>query len=442
MSATETFILLDQQNGGLTTNPGSFEVAFSEPILIKPGAQVLCSDAYIDARQSSQGAFEFPSPLNLTITLAYSMYDFSDAGAASAGTQLRFLCVTPNAINPNRLFTLDLQINIPAGVYSAADLAELITREATKMPDNFYGGDFNATYSFDTQLWYKSPLFFEIPDADPDVEPNVHRGGFDPTAMVDSVGNLMSETDAGTTQFALSFTGSRFSFTALHRPCFTGANAAPCVFLKIYQPFKATPPPAAKSYNIIPYVSAVHLYDLQPAGFWQSLGFNLNAMTIKPNLDANANINLETFLNTTTRGFVGIDALPLSIAPDWNKIDARANWPTGNPVAILTTQTTSVDASFPPQYDSDGFFLLDVQLLPARANTITTGSSLNTSALVSRVLTSNEGYAFNVSAIALSNTSEQPILVSGAKVNILSASTRQPYTGLGSRNSVILKLAQ
>ncbi len=442
----ETFILLDQQNGGLTTGSGSFQVAFAESVLLEPNAQLIVSDAYIDARQSGQGAFEFPDPFTITITLAYSMYDFSVSNPPDFATSLRILCQAESSPTPNALYTQDLNITIPAGVYSATDLAEFITRQATKLPDQFYGGDVTVADSGLLENLYKPPLFFPVPSASPTSEPNAHRAGTYPGTMIDPVpfSGLMSDTDTGTTQFSLSFTGSRFSFTNLHRPCITEPGAQPCVYLKAFEPFDPSPPPHPTAFLTIPYVSAVHLYDLQPQSFWQSLGFNTNAVTIRPNLTDTGNLTLQTFFATTTRGFIGIDALPLSKGPNYNNIISKANWPrpTDPPVAILTQQVSTVDASFPPQYDSDGFFLLDVQLLPARANTVTSGACLNTCALVSRVLTSTEGYAFNVSSIALTNTSDQPLLISGAKVTVLNASSRQPYSGLGVRNSVILKMIQ
>ena len=433
----ETFILLDQQNGAVTTSPGTYQVAFSEPLLLKQGAQLQVSDAYVDARQVAQGAFEFPADLQITIELAYSMYNFTVSDAPTWATELAFLCKAHTASNPNALHTRQLHITIPAGVYSAVDLAQLITREASKIPDIFYGADFDFPRQ---ESWYKPPLFFQIPAAAPDVEPNAHYASQDQAAIIGPLGDVMSGADVGTTQFALEFTGTRFSFTGLHRPCLNNSAAGPepCVYLRPYTTITGGP----VHFNLIPYVSAVHLYDLRPASFWESLGFTLSQCTIKPNLTEDANMSLQTFLRTTTRGFAGIDALPLSRGPNWNDMTGQANWPTagGNCETILTTQVQTVDAAFPPQYDSDGFFLLDVRLLPARANTITSSASLNTSALVSRVLTSQEGYAFSVSSIQQLCTSD--CLVGGAQVTILSAATRQPYTGLGVRNSVILKLVQ
>jgi len=78
-------------------------------------------------------------------------------------------------------------------------------------------------------------------------------------------------------------------------------------------------------------------------------------------------------------------------------------------------------------------------MLPARSNTLSEGQTLNASALVNKTFTSEEGFAFNVSSIV--QVLSAPCLISSARVTILNASTRLPASGLGGRNSIIVKLA-
>lgn len=426
---TERYVLLDQQNGGLLVGQGTYQCMFSEPMTLPPKSQVVVDSAFIDARVSGQGAFEIVEDLLLEIDLAYSMYDFLPANA----THIKQMSIL---MSGNNIARQTLQITIPAGVYGPTDLAAFISREAQRLSDDY---QYEAAIPTATQqTWYKPPLFQSIGVS---ANPTFHSTSGDANAMISNNPNSLENVDYGTTQFALEWDGSIFSFTALHRPCFSGTGA-PCAFLRRVDRLGGI-----SIFEIVPYVSCVHLFDLRPANFWTSLGFDLSKVTISPNTFVDntglEQMSLETMLNTTTRAFVGISSLPLTTNADPNEVRPEHNWPNGDTydTEILTNQVVTVDASGPPVFSTDGYFLLDVQLLPAASNMITSSlTSLNAMALVSRVITSDEGFAFNVSSLTLINDSTEQLVVGSANVTILSASTLQPFSGLGIRNSVILKV--
>lgn len=442
---TERFILINQQEDAVVEQPGTFSVAFSEPFVINPGGEVTLSSAVLDTGQNSQGVFLFPDDLDLTLSLSYSAYDFNDP---SPSQYALFFSVIAGTTTPAYE---DVTITIPAGSYSGTDLAELITRLLTDLPEWYQRMD---TSDARNVYWSKLPIFFNSDLIAADMV-NCFVSNADQFVNADylirgDISGHLSDTMIGTSQMALQFDGSKFAWTALHRPC-RADNGDVCCFIRNFQPA------GSPTYNIVPFVSAINLYDLKPASFWQdTLGFNLAEMTIKPNLVetintfpvAGMNISFETFQKTTTRGFIGISALTLADgntpAGKYNSVTPDVNLPAaGHVTAVLTNDIVAITATNFPQYTSSGFFLVDIQLLPAKPNCITTGqSSLNASATISRVLTSTDGFSFNVDAITQVNTSTQPLVVSGARVRILNATTQQVYTDLGPRNSFMLKIVQ
>lgn len=433
----EQFIVLDQLNSTYQSdNCAIYEVQLANPTVLPALSQVTISDAYIDTGLPSQGGFDIGQDIDVTMHFAYSMRLF-DATTHTLNPHME-LCFLHGA---HTLKVKTKSFTIPAGTYSPEGLAKFITDSTVRISRQFHG-----VQDLDNFTWYQggrlSPhkgdaIFFPT---DPMAGDVLSKSSGDNAQMLAnppiSENPYAPGLNMGTNQFALEYnpdgTG-RYSFTFLHRPCLSDTGQ-PCIFLQ---------KDAGGYFFAITSVSNLILYNLEPASLWSDmLGFDLNQMCLINRLDGNANFNLESYLACTTRAYVGVDAYNLSstsVPPGLNSCVSETNWPhdADHPVTILTPQVEYVTASRPPAFNSIGYYLIDLQLCPPSSNTLADQENLNASALVNKTFTSEEGFAFSVSSIVQTLTT--PLLISSAKVTILNATTRLPATGLGSRNSIIIK---
>lgn len=430
--STQKFILLDQGSATLLNTTASYEVQLAEPILLPAQAAVTISDCYIDSGLPAQGGFDIGSDIPVTMTFGYSSRLF-DPTTRTPNPHME-LCFLQSA---DTLFTKSLQFTIPAGTYSPEGLAEFITRAVVTMPVQFTG----VQDTVNNLWWYPgidnprgNAIWFPT---DPLAGEIFSMASTDNTKMLQQPATSENNGpfNMGTNQFAISYSpdgSGRYAFTFLHRPCLSASNGQPCVFLQ------KSP---SNHYYIIPSVSNLILYNLEPKSLWQDmLGFDLQTMCITNMLDSDGNFTLEAYTACTTMAYLGVDAFNLTKSPNWNTCVAEVNWPADpdHPETILAPQVKYVQASKPPAFNSVGYYLIDLQMLPIQQNTMATNQTLNAQSLVNKTFTSEEGFAFYTSSLV--QTLSTPLLVSSARVTILNASTRQPATGLGSRNSVIVKV--
>lgn len=428
----QKFILLDQSSSSTVLQASSYEVQLAEPILLQPGSQVTISDAYVDTGLPAQGGFDIAQDIEVRMRFGYSMHLFDPTTRTThPHYELCFLQGIDSA-----LYTRVLEFTIPAGTYSPQALAELITTSVVTIPKDFVGvqdENTNAEWYPSTNFRVGNAVFFPSAN-DEGYAMSMSSGDNTAILQIPLTAENQQSFNFGTNQFAIEFSpdgSGKYAFTFLHRPCLSATTNQPCVLLRRS---------ASNHFYVVSYVSNLLLYNLEPASFWQDmLGFDLNHMCLANRLDVNQNFTLDALLACSTRAYVGVDAFNLTKSPDWNTCVAQSNWPAagGDPVTILAPQVQYVSAARPPAFNSVGYYLIDLQMLPASSNTI--GSeTLNATALVNKTFTSEDGFSFYVSSLVQVITS--PILVASARVTILNATTREPSTGLGTRNSIIVKL--
>lgn len=247
--------------------------------------------------------------------------------------------------------------------------------------------------------------------------------------------NFSKTVYIGTNQFALEFDtdSGKFQFTQTHMPMYstpknTGDQSQPCCTVLNY-----TNSIGKTTYAAADVRTGVFFTDLQPASFWESLGFDLKSLLV---VDDTKNHVLLTKLargvNVTSQ-FYGFDGF----------ISNCRHYPAPSLIdyEYITDVVISIDAEEQLPNGDSGYYLIELKGL-------TTGYSTDNGDQLSSVMNiasknyNQSGFitAYSDGSIPFVNTGE-PFTLSSIKVRILDPISKQVVNTLGPKNSIIIQVS-
>ena len=276
--------------GDPTTNVfGQWTNTFSETIPIEEGDIISMKQALINTRSATtgnlvlekdtdvimtMGFYEFPMDnLNIAVNSADfttgatntnpSNYRSNTTPATTISTNQPYVLCLASGDASSDLYTNDIEFTIKSGAYTPEGIAEVITQQMTQNI-NFIAIDtdmffINANTKLQAVLAGESPSAYTLADA------YQHQ-------PLDT-GTEQSTPFAGATQTDMEFKNGRFQFSNLHTPLKTkdASNKYTVVSTSTYNNGDENDPYGLSFVNRL---GGVFLNNLQPATFWDTLGFS------------------------------------------------------------------------------------------------------------------------------------------------------------------------
>lgn len=239
----------------------------------------------------------------------------------------------------------------------------------------------------------------------------------------------------GTNQFALEFDSDsgKFQFTQTHMPMYSTPTssqpqAQPCCVVDSY--LSST---GVTTYAPIDARTGVFFTNLQPASFWESLGFDLTSLLV---VDDNVNHVLKTKLTrgvNITSQFFGFDGFISDCRKYPAPLFASYEYVTDVVLSIAANQQL-------PNADS-GYYLIELKGLTTQYST-DNGDQLSSVMSIASKNYNQSGFitAYSDGSIPFVNTGE-PFTLTSIKVRILDPITKQVVNTLGAKNSVFIQIS-
>ena len=284
-------------SGGIATNVfGQWSNTFSETIPIEDGDIISMKQALINTRSATTGNLVLEKDTDVIITIGYYEFPMDNTGIAVNKTdftsdgkitdpsvyrakvsnqngdistnQPYVLCLALGDASSD-LVTNDIVFTIRAGAYTPEGIADIITQQMTQ-DNNFVNvdtdeGTFISTKKLQDVLNGADPVAQEYTLADAYDHVNFLSG--------ESTAEEASTPFTGATQTDMEFMNGRFQFSNLHTPLKTkdASNKYTVVSTSTYNNGDENDPYGV---NFVTRLGGVFLNDLQPADFWDTLGFS------------------------------------------------------------------------------------------------------------------------------------------------------------------------
>ncbi len=374
----------------------------------------------------------------------------------------------PATDSTTALYTADITVTIPSGVYLPDSIAALISKKVSTQFDASIGGLAGqkglvvtlTDNAFDNYRMVQLGDAFGVGDSR--VDSYTHRVNPDTTNGYRMV---------GASTFELAFNGSNFSFTNMHTPVM-GATGGGDDGQQFYTNPSVgilktgIPNPALK---VVDCYGGCVITDLQPRSFWNQLGFS------NTHIDNNVRFNDSTFTATQSAGgdavayFNAHRVKPSVLNSDFRSstvpginsntthvtfgdekdsgiggTDDKYQIPADDTMALIATTTTdSLDADLNYIVDSIGYYRIEAvtaisndfkkqgERLGAVVGIVNTNYSANDFVI---------GYGDGSSIAYLHSGAAQPI--SSVSISIIDPLTNQPALGLGANSTVFLQIVK
>lgn len=375
----------------------------------------------------------------------------------------------------NELYTADINVTIPAGVYLPENLAALITKKVSSVFDESVGGPTgnNGMMIALTDTKFDAYGLVQIGDDFGDHEYRVasytHRLNPDNTTGFRMI---------GASDFELAFDGNIFKFNNLHSPMMGASGEGNGGTQFFTNPSIGILKVGGNEFGLSNSLKVVDCYcgcvltDLQPRSFWASLGFSnthlenhvlYNDETYKafqsmhpPQYESaveyfNARRVKPSVLNSDYRGSTmpGVHSYDLHVnytsKADSGMVDEDNEEifyviPTDTTMSLVQTTTTdTLDADSNYVVDASGFYR--VEAVTSINNDYKTQGERKGAVvgIINSSLSSNDWMIGDGSGISYIHTGVS-LPVSGITISIIDPTTNAPAVGLGPGSSVILQI--
>lgn len=233
----------------------------------------------------------------------------------------------------------------------------------------------------------------------------------------------------GSSENVLEYDDDRgiFTWSYIHMPYFSGNP--PTISIEQIKNTDPNNQEANGKFYTITQQSGIFFINLEPATFWESLGFNLEGLIVP--VQPNLSINRNDLLDRITRGFSSLS----SLMPLGNRlISGNQNQP------ISTTDTLTLDANIiDDTNDTEGYYLVAVSVNNNDFN-VTDGNYKNVSAIVGKYNQIKDYInAYSDSSINYIHHGD-PFDISNIDIQILNPKTMQPDDNLGENSTVFLEI--
>jgi hypothetical protein len=406
-----------------------FECTFN-PIIINEGDEITIKNCFIDTIQQTYDQIFIEQDINFTITFAFYEIDLplNNAQGASdkiysqahgaAPTYDMYLCFyQPQGSQDWYLYSTQVQGTIKRGLYTPTSLAIEITRQLAVLPSPQSGAIGLPYTNFVLPNDSNSRWVNLVIVADPTVQELDYTNYY--------TYRLGTNYQTGARQVSMIYNDqgdNKFQFQYLHTP-FYDADANEVVGYSVDMA------------KVFTRDSGVVLLSLEPRDFWQNLGFNVDDMTMKINLNI-PEPQPVYFDNAkcTTENLFTIDDLFQS---------SGRKMPAPTQVSFLK-ESTHTRGIYADQFYS--FKNLTpcylVELLSPYTSLYLSGNSRNKfiNAIVSRAYTQNNFITgFSDSGITYVHQGV-PFILSSVRARILNPDTKETATDIGSSNYFILNI--
>lgn len=350
-----------------------------------------------------------------------------------------------------------LQKTLPKGNYTYTSLAQTITRLLVEVNELEYPEDINIgnspffrpTYSFGNyqdphENMTRTKMFFARLDLNTGA---IARGTGTYNYKTSSEGNLSYPLIMlGAEQISLTYNdndNNRFQWSYLHTPLYN-INTQPADFKPVigqaYIQYPAQGPfPPYLGQKFISRTTGIIWNDLQPASFWESLGFNLDEICLRLNEDntqfTNFNYKKQFTYNLTTIS----DLLDANRNTLFNITES-----TPGPIYRFSDDTNPVSAQQFDIADPSPYFLIELESNYCASDYEDQGKiSKSIAAVVAKgYLNQNYVISYQDDSVVYVHQSEIPAVISNFKVRILDCNTKQLSENVGPNNYIIVAISR
>ena len=443
---------LSNKTSSTQQSNGDFETVFSTPIIINQGDVIQIKNAFIDTIQQTYDQIYLPNDIPIKIKVCYYEFDVTiltqatgaettkiysaghvpGSGTTSSNWQMYLAFQGP--LGNRMLLTGDLNGFIPKGLYTPQSLAIEITKRLTLLSSPASGNanamqgiPFTTVISSDPNAGDYTTFVKLVTNTDPTQCNLVYADYYNYQESNPATGVFTYYT--GARQVAVTYDDqgdNKFQFQYLHTPCYDDNGNMTIQFAS-----GATP---------LTRETGCMLLDLQPRGFWTSLGFNVPSMIPVFNDYTNVNPRILYFDNSkmTTEALFTIDDMYGNIFGAFRS-GMFARQVILHPKIATYSRGMSADQFY--SFARLSPFLL-VEFITNYNGMYLTGSDKSRfiSAVVSRNYTQNNYITgYSDSSIIYEHKGES-FMLSNIRTRILDPDTKDVENDIGANNYIILQV--
>lgn len=466
---SSNIILECSQLDSIDNGDASWTSTFQTPVPLEEGDVVQVKTALINTKSATSSNLVFETDQDLVITVGYydaivpHMYKLVAGGADpfvpylhcyanSAGGQFtKNEAVTGSDVGPtngiyilensdNKLFTTDIKFTIPAGSYEPDAIATLLTEGLYNARSTTATGDITSGDA-DRAGVFISPKQFpgsKVPKARLAVIANYSQGATSDVVQYAASSNPTAKSMVGAAVVEVSFNQGKFEFAQLHSSpkskSGTGSNIT-------YTKPAVLTITASSGTTSLTATSGVFFTNLQPASFWDALGFSQQTCQDRVyfNYDTFKGLNnllkKQDYLNIRTTGQLNVfEDLIADTQPSTLKIIDNN--------ALVAHDSSATRKIRGDEYisETNGYYLLEMEtnIQTEYFNQVKRLGS--TVAVISKQYNSADYItAYGDSAVPYVHIGA-PSLLSSINLKIIDPDTKEVAKGLGGRSTVFVEV--
>lgn len=486
----QTIIELSSYNCISKNTSSDFVCKLSKPMTLNEGDVVQLRNCFLDTRLLSNQFINFDTDQNITISFYYytiftGMQQVSQAvngGAITVETIDEADCL-PYIVKDwdNNPITSSISFTVPVGVYSCDNLATLISRNLEKVNEIpnlniensaigipiginnklletplldtllYYTGGHNYSYQtiYNTNIQCV-PLCTNaslISMGSTGYRRAIIAGYYPGSGFDDINGGLI-----GAKEFSVQFNNEnsgKFEFTYAHTPFVSGTNGDEVICIRQCVP-RTEPEQGYVHFNFFCTQGGILFQNLEPASFWNQLGFNLDNICFSVQ-QINAGLTFEQYYKATTRNYmayqqifpnIGVDIDDDDKNKETNLVlmnDEKFNKPYNT--WFTSDKTLPILADNPPISSSStgGHYLLEIKEYDSEY--INNNKEYRIKGIIPTYYLSQDSFATSYEDTLSYIHKGEPLQLSSLSVRILNPITKLPAE-LGDNNTIYLQVTQ